>query len=310
MTHDEMLMMTIPEILKELEPYTGKFPMDAMRAAVEQREAITPELLRVLESVAEDPVKHAEREDYMLHDFALYLLAQFREKRAYAPIVKMFSAPGETPFDLFGDTVSEGLSRILASVYDGNPAPLRGLVESEQVNEFVRSAALNTFLVLEHTGQMPRAEVVEYFRSLFHGKLQRTHSYAWDGFVCAVADLPAPELLEEVRQAYAEGLVDETVADLEGIERDMASPKPWRRDRKRVITDAIAEMEWWASFHPDDSWPKKMPKLETPMLPPEPPAPSPSSYVAPKPYVSEPKIGRNGPCPCGSGKKYKKCCGK
>ena len=24
----------------------------------------------------------------------------------------------------------------------------------------------------------------------------------------------------------------------------------------------------------------------------------------------EPKIGRNDPCPCGSGKKYKKCCGK
>jgi preprotein translocase subunit SecA len=22
-----------------------------------------------------------------------------------------------------------------------------------------------------------------------------------------------------------------------------------------------------------------------------------------------PKIGRNDPCPCGSGKKYKKCCG-
>ena len=25
---------------------------------------------------------------------------------------------------------------------------------------------------------------------------------------------------------------------------------------------------------------------------------------------SEEKIGRNAPCPCGSGKKYKKCCGK
>lgn len=23
---------------------------------------------------------------------------------------------------------------------------------------------------------------------------------------------------------------------------------------------------------------------------------------------SEPKVGRNDPCPCGSGKKYKKCC--
>lgn len=25
---------------------------------------------------------------------------------------------------------------------------------------------------------------------------------------------------------------------------------------------------------------------------------------------SEPRVGRNDPCPCGSGKKYKKCCGK
>ncbi len=33
--------------------------------------------------------------------------------------------------------------------------------------------------------------------------------------------------------------------------------------------------------------------------------------VKPDPIVREsPKIGRNDPCPCGSGKKYKKCCGK
>ena len=61
--------MTIPEILKELEPYTGRFPMQAMRAALAQREAITPELLRVVEAVAQDPVAFAEREDYMLHLF-------------------------------------------------------------------------------------------------------------------------------------------------------------------------------------------------------------------------------------------------
>jgi preprotein translocase subunit SecA len=30
----------------------------------------------------------------------------------------------------------------------------------------------------------------------------------------------------------------------------------------------------------------------------------------PKPLVKkEKKVGRNDPCPCGSGKKYKKCCG-
>ena len=33
-----------------------------------------------------------------------------------------------------------------------------------------------------------------------------------------------------------------------------------------------------------------------------------------KPYAPQPekqkKVGRNDPCPCGSGKKYKRCCGK
>ncbi|MBR5228878.1 MAG: SEC-C domain-containing protein [Firmicutes bacterium] len=33
-------------------------------------------------------------------------------------------------------------------------------------------------------------------------------------------------------------------------------------------------------------------------------------YKKSKTVVKEEKIGRNDPCPCGSGKKYKKCCGK
>jgi hypothetical protein len=51
--------MTIPEFLKELEPYTRRFPMGVMRAAVSQPEALTAELPRVLEAVADDPAKWA-----------------------------------------------------------------------------------------------------------------------------------------------------------------------------------------------------------------------------------------------------------
>jgi preprotein translocase subunit SecA len=67
-------------------------------------------------------------------------------------------------------------------------------------------------------------------------------------------------------------------------------------------------MERWAAFHSEDSWPKRLPKLETPVPPP--PAPPPVSYEAPQPVVRQPKIGRNDSCPCGSGKKYKKGYGK
>jgi len=50
--------------------------------------------------------------------------------------------------------------------------------------------------------------------------------------------------------------------------------------------------------------------------PPDKPTPFPNEYdrhqfEEPKTFIREgPKIGRNDPCPCGSGKKYKKCCGK
>jgi hypothetical protein len=276
-----------------------------MRAAVEQREAITPELLKVLDICAEDPVAFANREDYMLHVFALYLLAQFRETRAYPLAVRIFSAPGEVPFDLFDDTVTEGLSQILGSVYDGDPRPLETLIEREEVNGYVRIAAIDTFLVLEQSGQMDREQVVGYFQQLLGGKLQRAHSHAWDGLVSAIGDMPAAELLEDVRRAYEEGLVDPEFSSLEGIERDLLSRPQGRRERHNVITDAINEMSWWAAFNPEDTRPRPLPKLMPKTAPEEP-----TIDVKPEPFVREPKIGRNELCPCGSGKKFKKCCGK
>nr|WP_081587592.1 SEC-C metal-binding domain-containing protein [Paraglaciecola arctica] len=36
-----------------------------------------------------------------------------------------------------------------------------------------------------------------------------------------------------------------------------------------------------------------------------------SCCAPPNPVVRvEPKVGRNDPCPCGNGRKFKKCCGK
>lgn len=117
----ERTRMTVAEIMKALELHTGRFPKRAVQEAIEQRDAITPELLRVLEEVAEAPTAFARRDDYMLHLYAMYLLAQFREKRAYRPLARIFSAPGEVPEQLAGDVVTESLGQIFGSVYDGDP---------------------------------------------------------------------------------------------------------------------------------------------------------------------------------------------
>ena len=38
--------------------------------------------------------------------------------------------------------------------------------------------------------------------------------------------------------------------------------------------------------------------------------PAEASYTAKLFAAGAPKIARNAPCPCGSGRKYKKCCGR
>ena len=99
----------------------------------------------------------------------------------------MLAAPGDTADKLFGGTITGRLENILAYVYDGDPAPIKRLVEGEDVYEYVRGAAVDTFLVLTHTGQIPREEVVDYYRDLFRGKLRREYHQVWNALTCAVA---------------------------------------------------------------------------------------------------------------------------
>jgi hypothetical protein len=311
--------MTIAEIIDALTPYTGKFPEAAVRAAIEQSEAIAPHLVRALEEVAEAPGKYA-RPDYTLHLFAAFLLGQFREKQAYRPLTRMLAAPGDIPYNLFGDTITERLKNILASVYDGDPGPIQQLIEGDEVEEYVRGAAVNAFMVLAHTQQIPFLEVVEYYRSLFGGKLRREEGQVWNDLACAVGDLPAPDLIPDLRQAYEEGLVDPGYAELEDLEQEARTPfekKPdWRRERVSLVADAISEMSWWAAFKGDNpEVPLEVDEEPDGFTPSEPV----QDKVSPDYRRSDsihgalvrrsPKIGRNDPCPCGSGKKYKKCCG-
>jgi hypothetical protein len=59
--------MDVQDILKQLEVNEGTFPREAVAQAIEQREAITPELLRILEYARENIEEIAERPDYFAH---------------------------------------------------------------------------------------------------------------------------------------------------------------------------------------------------------------------------------------------------
>lgn len=54
--------------------------------------------------------------DYMAHLYAMFLLAQFRETRAYSLVVRFASLQGNLLYSLCGDFITEDLGRVLASV--------------------------------------------------------------------------------------------------------------------------------------------------------------------------------------------------
>ena len=106
------LTIETAEILRRFERYTGKFERAAVEAAVARQEEITPELLRSLEDTVDRAAQPNADGGYMARLYAMFLLAQFSETRAYPLVVRFASLPGDLLDSLCGDFITEDLGRI------------------------------------------------------------------------------------------------------------------------------------------------------------------------------------------------------
>ena len=276
------------EITQQFEKFHGTFARAAVEAAVARRDEIVPDLLRILEDTVERSAQLAQ-DDYMAHLYAMFLLAQFRETRAYPLVVRFASLPGDLLDSLCGDFITMDLGRVLASVCGGDLRGIQSLIENEKTDEWARAAALSSLVTLVAAGQKGRDEILSYFALLFRGKLKRQYSIVWDALISYTTDLYPGELLDDIERAYDEELVDSGYIGLDDVKYELAMGKDRvlaklvDNTHHRLVEDTVVEMGWWACFGDDKPRPAKT--------------------------TAKPKAGRNEPCPCGSGKKYKKCCG-
>ena len=312
--------MEIDEIIESLEWFDGKFEREAVEAAIARREEITPELLLILEEIADpEQAQELDSEDgYMAHLYAMYLLAQFRETRAYPLMLKIALLPSDLLDSLFSDCITESFDSVFASVCGGDLQGIQSIIENPKADQWVRGAAIGSLANLVAAGVKTREEILEYFASLFHGKLTDKNDVVWSDLVCYSTDLCAIDLLPEIERAFDEGLVDSGTVGLKEVQRDLEKGPDWALERlannrhRRLIDDTVSEMAGWASFDKEEQHREEQRHKETQRTYLQ--SISTPQWTEPTGYTgfkrTTPKVGRNDPCPCLSGKKYKKCCGQ
>jgi hypothetical protein len=290
----------------------------ALQAARGRGAELTPGLLARLEDAVVHPDQWGGGENGRSPGFLFFLAAEFRETRAHEPITRLLRLPDDLPYSMFGDTVTEDGATILADTFGGDPGLLRALVEDAAAGPFERGAGLRAVAVLVARGRWERTAVLDWLKAL--AAALRAGMDSDVDFGNAIVDtallLRAWELRGFVLGLYDRGLVDPGYVEPEHVKETLipgAQMDPAEDQLARTITDAWDAVSWWAFFEPLHLQNRRATRRAKPPLnaSPEPPPPVDDVYPgeAPKPYVAPYKPGRNDPCPCGSGRKYKKCCG-
>jgi len=322
---DEFRELSVEEMMEIFSYDDQVFPRHALRQAVEKRDEITPHLLIALERAADDPedILEAGDDSYI---YAMFLLAQFREKRAYPLVIKLASHPPELVDALLGNIPTEDLANILASVSTGDAGLIAELAENREAEEFARAAAIRSWLALVVSGDRSREEAMAYYKSLFEGRLEDRNEVVWSELVDAANDLYPEEVYDHIKKAYDDGLVDEYIVDPEWVDEQidlgkdavLADLPEWNH----LVEDVTVEMGAWfenrehgdewdedEDWYEEDEWDEDDEEDEWDAGPRRLSALNGNNLAPTEPYRAPETVGRNDPCPCGSGKKYKKCCG-
>ncbi|WP_409565040.1 DUF1186 domain-containing protein [Methylobacterium sp. J-090] len=258
-------------------------PAAELRQAVKAPETIADEVLRVLAGPV-DGTEVSEADANLLF-YGLHVLAAARDTRVFAPLVRLLHQDGDTLDALLGDAVTTTLARILVSVFDGEVVPLHRLILDSTLDDFVRNEALAALTFLTQTGRVDRQATHDLLVRFDDRRVAVEGDIGWVGWEETIALLGFRDLAPRSAAARKDGRLTDEFSDAPWFRTTLrqAEAKPddlARFDPRRygTLDDPVADLAWTAE---DAGQPVRNPLKD---------------------------VGRNDPCPCGSGKKFKKCC--
>lgn len=290
-------MNELKKAIEEITYQSRRFPEKAFRIISENREEAIPYL--------REAVKYAFNnrtdldEGYQLHFYALYLLAQFRDTDFFSDIVEFVSMPSEELDFLIGDCVTSGLSDILYNTFDGRLELLKESICNRDIGEYVRAAMLDVMAQIYLDEALAENDWKDFLKHIVYDKKDQDYIYSAVGL--AICRCHFFDMLPEIRYMLDQALVDEIIVGKYDSYVDYIFE--YREGEKNFCetpVNAADALRHWAMFEDetkDDArkgqdFDKALRAFERELNKP----------------VLKTKIGRNDPCPCGSGKKYKFCC--
>ena len=298
-------LLTAEELIEALAKFEG-LPIDLLHEASARREEMVPAFVEAIERRLDGKRESSDLDSALF--FVIHLLAEWREQRAYRPIARLMHLPPGEVDAVLGDGITVTLHRVMASVCDGDPEPLFDTILDMKADEFVRGAACEALVAAVHNGRLERPIVERFLRDAY-GKLEhRQDAYVWVGWQTAIAMLGLFELRELVERVFKRGFIGSEIMSYEDFKDDLydRERKGRRADqlesRYALWGDTVEILSKWHGFQEDvaEAPRQRAADWETFMDPAfAPPMPAHNPYR---------DIGRNDPCPCGSGNKFKKCC--
>ena len=233
----------------------------------------------------------------------LHILGGRQFSRGCPALIKFLRGPPSRVDDLLGDAVTETLTRIIAGMFDGDVAPLLALIMDLGVDEFVRDAAMGALAFLVFDGRIERSVAVEFLARFDRERTAPPGDATWHSWMAAVALLGLGDFSQRVRLAFEDGRIPADVTNEGDFRQLLAAARERPEDATRFedenwgyIDDVVVALERFVDGGDDtDDVAEDEP-----------------SYWPPSEHVPVRNpwrgVGRNDPCPCGSGKKFKKCC--
>jgi hypothetical protein len=282
-----------------------------MQWALDHWDEAGPGLVALLERCAAGLDRTEETKRALF--FVLHLVGERRETSAFPTLCRLL-AEREVSEEILGDAISEHLRDILISTFNGDTQPLRSVVESTDVDEFARGAALEAMAYLAGTGAFAEGEMRDYLLHLYSNLQPQNECYVWVTWIVAAANLGYHDLADRAEHLIERGFTPHRAIDMRDFGKllqltldDPERMAGFEYDRVAPFDDAIGSLSGWYYFseqykedearraersEDDDA-------VDAALL----------RYGSGEPYVNVLRhVGRNDPCPCGSGKKYKRCC--